>query len=533
MATYFDNLTPFGQHLQKKGYQGRSPYDEYFYHEGTSVSRDFMRDQRQRKMGNKEANRNYSALNYAPINDKNYSAVYGYSSDPQLRNLSVLNPSNRQPGLGIANQGLMSSNRQPGISNNNRTSTGGTPTPPNFKNNLLNYLVSPQGKGMAQGLLEASGYSKTPVSFGQALSRGIQRSNEAQAQAQASQLARDKFNYQKEQDILNRSLEYAKIKPASVPALQQNIRKMLEARNLKPGTPEYDIAFASEIEKYLAKSNSSTTTINMPEDKGDVKVYELAATSFDKSGQKLQDTTDIAITQNTNIDNMMRLIRNLDEGDFGTFGGVKLKLQQMAKQLGVNVDDLSDKEAFFTLAGDFVMSQIAKTKGAISNKEMAYFEMISPGLSRSKQGNILQLQLAKAVNDFNISIMEKRTQFELDAAKRGLNSVEMKNEWNQMYLDIIQNDNSILGTLEKKMENNIINTAIEELGGAENLLFNVRNESDFNQIKTQINTYYDNFGETPQDYKLVGYTQEGHPQIMVDLGNDRYELRTVTTDMRN
>ena len=31
----------------------------------------------------------------------------------------------------------------------------------------------------------------------------------------------------------------------------------------------------------------------------------------------------------------MRLIRNLDEGDFGTFGGLKLKAQQMAKQLGV------------------------------------------------------------------------------------------------------------------------------------------------------------------------------------------------------
>ncbi len=531
--------------LQKKRgtefYGGRSPQNEILFGFDTDTSKGQGTPALQSSFmqGLYRSKPNFSSLNYSPIDEKSYSAIYGNFSDPQLRNFSSLNPSNRQPQIGVANnrKGLMtSSNRQTpiGIANDGvkQTGTGGTPTPPNFRNNLLNYLVSPQGKGMAQGLLEASGYSKTPVSFGQALSRGMQRSNEAQAQAQASQLAQDKFNYQKEQDILNRSLEYAKIKPASVPALQQNIRRMLEARNLKPGTPEYDIAFAGEIEKYLAKSNSSTTTINMPEDKGDVKTYELAATSFDNSGQELQKTTNIAITQNTNIDNMMRLIRNLDEGDFGTFGGLKLQLQQMAKQLGVNTDDLSDKEAFFTLAGDFVMSQIAKTKGAISNKEMAYFEMISPGLSRSKQGNILQLQLAKAVNQFNIDIMKKRTQFELDAAKKGLNSVEMKNEWNKMYLDIVENDNSILGTLEKKMENNIINTAIEDLG-AENLLFNVRNEKDLDQVKTQINTYYDNFGETPQDYKLVGYTQEGHPQIMVDLGNDRYELRTVTTDMRN
>ena len=399
-------------------YGGRTPMTM----SASGISGQRIEDPRQKSMavargffnGVPQQKRSFSALNYAPINDKSYSAIYGNSSNPYIRN-NLTTPSNRQPGFGIANQGLMSSNRQPGISNaNNTTGTGGTNTPPNFKNNLLNYLVSPRGKGMAQGLLEASGYSETPIGFGQALAMGMKRSDEAQAQAQASQLAIDKFNYQKEQDILDRALEYAKIKPASVPALQQNIRKMLEARNLKPGTPEYDIAFASEIEKYLAKSNSSSTTINMPEDKGDVKTYELAATSFDKSGQKLQETTDIAITQNTNIDNMLRLMRNLDESDFGTFGGLKLKAQQMAKQLGVNVDDLSDKEAFFTLAGDFVMSQIAKTKGAISNKEMAYFEMISPGLSRSKQGNILQLQLAKAVNDFNIGIMKKRSQYELD-----------------------------------------------------------------------------------------------------------------------
>ena len=66
MAKYFENITPFSQHLQKKGYQGRSPYDEYFYDEETNVSRDFMRDQRQRKMGNIDKNRNFSALNQTP-----------------------------------------------------------------------------------------------------------------------------------------------------------------------------------------------------------------------------------------------------------------------------------------------------------------------------------------------------------------------------------------------------------------------------------------------------------------------------------
>jgi len=109
---------------------------------------------------NRTANkRSFSALNYAPINDKNYSAIYGHSSDPRKRNLpSLLNqPSNRQRPIGIANDGVK------------QTGTGTDNTPPNQKNNLLNYLISPQGKGMAQGLLEASGYSDTPVTFGQAI----------------------------------------------------------------------------------------------------------------------------------------------------------------------------------------------------------------------------------------------------------------------------------------------------------------------------------------------------------------------------
>ena len=54
-------------------------------------------------------------------------------------------------------------------------------TPPNYKNNLLNYILSPQGKGMAQGLLESSGYSTKPVGMGEAFARGLARSNEAQA----------------------------------------------------------------------------------------------------------------------------------------------------------------------------------------------------------------------------------------------------------------------------------------------------------------------------------------------------------------
>ena len=68
----------------------------------------------------------------------------------------------------------MNAQNQMGMANRKPT------TPPNYRNNLLEYILSPKGQGMAQGLLEASGYSTRPVSFGEALARGMGRSTEAQ-----------------------------------------------------------------------------------------------------------------------------------------------------------------------------------------------------------------------------------------------------------------------------------------------------------------------------------------------------------------
>jgi len=52
--------------------------------------------------------------------------------------------------------------------------------PPNqLGQNLLDFASSPQGIGFARGLLEASGYSTTPVSFGQAIAQGLGYMTEA------------------------------------------------------------------------------------------------------------------------------------------------------------------------------------------------------------------------------------------------------------------------------------------------------------------------------------------------------------------
>ena len=149
-------------------------------------------------------------------------------------------------------------------------------TPPNFKNNLLNYLVSPQGKGMAQGLLEASGYSKTPVSFGQALSRGMQRSNEAQATANAQKLKEQQFQFQKDQAKIQEKLIESQIFKNLNPqqAISNTAKQMKDAfPNLIPGTPEYQDKCME-----LLKNNASNVSItNEAQGKGADTMAELDA----------------------------------------------------------------------------------------------------------------------------------------------------------------------------------------------------------------------------------------------------------------
>ena len=117
--------------------------------------------------------------------------VQTVKSNPFLRQMTSnqayrVNP--QQRGFSSLGQQMNAQNLM-GMANNQPRGN----TPPNFKNNLLNYILSPQGKGMAQGLLEASGYSTKPVGMGEAFARGMARSNEAQRYADETEFKKQQY----------------------------------------------------------------------------------------------------------------------------------------------------------------------------------------------------------------------------------------------------------------------------------------------------------------------------------------------------
>ena len=207
MATYksydFDPDTPL-----PKGYQGRSSADEFLYGGANAYGFQSMRDQ----FLQPHKNRKFSAL---PQTDAEKQAIINQS---WIRNKLPVPGSAIQTSLAPSNQQMMEMANVRGQAGQKRTGAGDTP--PNWRDNLLNYIVSPKGRGMAQGLLEGSGYSEVPRTLGEIVALGMQRGTEAETAATASQLAKDKFAYQKSQDLIANLLaqtgldiEGKKIKP--------------------------------------------------------------------------------------------------------------------------------------------------------------------------------------------------------------------------------------------------------------------------------------------------------------------------------
>lgn len=107
--------------------------------------------------------------------------IYGASSDPRIQ----ANPPSRFRTANMGGYGMMNGNVYPRTFERNFTNQNNVPnnavtpvirkkpTPPNFKNNLLDFVVGDEGQALARGLLEDSGYSLMPKTLGESLAKGM------------------------------------------------------------------------------------------------------------------------------------------------------------------------------------------------------------------------------------------------------------------------------------------------------------------------------------------------------------------------
>tara|TARA_R100001460_G_scaffold102156_2_gene146395 strand:- start:2366 stop:3739 length:1374 start_codon:yes stop_codon:yes gene_type:complete len=343
-----------------------------------------------------------------------YSALQAgqnfYSNLPNYRGnaYGVNNPVLPNTSKGSSSLGQqMNMNNEMGMANRQATSTN---TPPNFRNNLLNYALSPSGKGMAQGLLEASGYSNTPVSMGQALALGMKRSNEAQQYADAQKLKEQQFQFQKDQAKINERLVESQIFKNMNPqqALSNTAKQMKDAfPNLIPGTPEYQNKFME-----LLKNNASNVTItNEAQGKGAETMAELDA----------RDVSDTRKLVNNNFELISRLgiMESLvDDPDFttGPLTASTLPIRKFLAEQGFLTDDAKEKvskqQLFEAYANYLVPRMRVVGSGSTSDFEAQLFASATAGLGKDEQSNRILVKSFKLMQDhMKFAAQEKEDYF--------------------------------------------------------------------------------------------------------------------------
>ena len=327
---------------------------------------------------------NYSAMRQAMTANNAYG---GYT--PSIQPVNFVD---RQAKSRLANQRAVA------------PATTGTKTPPNWRDNLLNYVLSPKGQGMAQGLLEASGYSEVPVSFGQALAMGMQRGTEAEASAAASQLAKDKFSYQKDRDLVQDVFTQQGLNLELQKLLQPNLSnfaKELRDVGIDTESPEGKKLLIDKITK-------STNEINL---------NQKLESTFDVEGVKagyseIKDAKKV-IDANKEVNARLKILGDMLIGgdvDTGKIAEATLPIKQFLRDAGLlskeAVDGLTAQEVFFATANYIVPRMRVVGSGQTSDFEARLFKSASPNLGNSEAGNLVIIKGMEAINDYNSRRMQ-------------------------------------------------------------------------------------------------------------------------------
>jgi len=347
----------------------------------------------------------YSALQ---AGQNYYSNLPNYKGNSYGMNTPKM--SNQQKGFSSLGQ-QMAMNNQMGMANNVNPKMA---TKPNLTNNLLNYIVSPQGKGMAQGLLEASGYSATPVSFGQALSQGMARGNEAQARADEQAYKKQLFDFQKEQfeetkaqNAVSNFLANKKIDVDLQNALKPQLSsftKSIMAAGIDPQSPQGLAMLEAELKKA-----SNTITIDQ---KGETKYSEDRGSYAAKQLNKMEDDAESAYTKLENYEMITNLLPAFETGALSE--GV-IGVSKIAKRFGLDItfgQDIAAGEAIRSLTGSLVMNTLAEFKGAISDGERDFAKQINLGLGLSRKGNEMLIDINSRIYNRQIVKADMAVQWE-------------------------------------------------------------------------------------------------------------------------
>ena len=135
------------------------------------------------------------------------------------------------------------------------------------------------------------------------------------------------------------------------------------------------------------------------------KMYEDSETAAIGKGyaeeyKNLQDLKATAIDENEAL-NLMKELVKLPDLKTGEFGALRQTIEKVGMEFGLDLDfqNASAADVLSSVSGKLVLAGLSNFTGAISDKEREYLMNILPGLSLTKQGNEVLINIKSALNN--------------------------------------------------------------------------------------------------------------------------------------
>lgn len=213
---------------------------------------------------------------------------------------------------------------------------------------------------------------------------------EAMPQLQMQDAARRQERLDKETDRYN-----ANVDRRSFAEFEASLKPPESPKTIKTAEGVFVLNPDGTLGNRLGGATTPQTNINMPplEKKEDEAVGKFYGTKF----ADIQTAGSKAVTSNARLRQARRLVEAVPQSGAGA--EFRLDVKKLGKALGMDVGDVSQEEGLRAIAGQISLDHIEKTKGAVSDKENARFDQISPGLSNTKEGNLLIIEIAERGNN--------------------------------------------------------------------------------------------------------------------------------------
>lgn len=166
---------------------------------------------------------------------------------------------------------------------------------------------------------------------------------------------------------------YAAINQSLTPEKEETFTLLSEIEKSNAGLDPTRTYQKSDISGKITQVGTSPTVTIEGDKPGQTKEEEIIGEYYGETFTNIAKRGDEAFKANQDIQIMEQLLENTDF-ETGSFGEFRTSAEKIASEFGVNLDvqNVPAAEAYRSLSGKVVLSNLQYTKGAVSDREMNF-----------------------------------------------------------------------------------------------------------------------------------------------------------------